>query len=124
MDGFFLGLAGRLLRISLRLCPRELPRSSPASPRKTLSITPVVLGLTQSLPLIGLRWQPGCLEQIWIAALTALWLPPAPPGPSGQASSLSLPNPETLARSDRVHCPHCHKLVLASSMARHLKLTK
>ena len=79
MAGFFLGLAGLLLGISLGLCPWEFPRISPASPQKTLSITPVVLGLTQSLPLIGLQRQPGCLEQIWIAALTALWLPPAPP---------------------------------------------
>ena len=39
---------------------------------------------------------------------------------SGQASS-ERPDPERLARSDRVHCPHCNKLVLAFSMARHLK---
>ena len=81
MDGFFLGLAGLLLGIFLGLCPREIPWSSPTSPRKAPSIPPLVLGLTQFLPLLGLRWQLGCLEQIWIAALAALWLPPAPLGP-------------------------------------------
>ena len=29
------------------LCPREIPRSSPASPWKTLSIPPLLLGYTQ-----------------------------------------------------------------------------
>ena len=81
MDKVFLGLAGVLLGISLGLRPWEIPWSSPTSPWKTPSIPPIVLGLTQSLPLLGLQWQPGCLEQIWIAALAALWLPPAPPGP-------------------------------------------
>ena len=47
MDGVFLRLAGLLLGISLGLCPREIPSSSPASPRKTPSIPPLFLGLTQ-----------------------------------------------------------------------------
>ena len=42
------GLAGLLLWISLGLRPREIPRSSPASPRKTPSIPPLLLGLTHS----------------------------------------------------------------------------
>ena len=46
----FLGLAGLLLGISLRLLPQEIPRSSPDSPRKTLSISPLLLGLTQYYP--------------------------------------------------------------------------
>ena len=46
-DGVFLGLAGLILRISLGLCPREIPRSLPASPRKTPSVPPLLLGLTQ-----------------------------------------------------------------------------
>ena len=46
MDRVFLGLAGLLLGISPGLCPREIPRSSPASPQKTLSIPPLLLGLT------------------------------------------------------------------------------
>ena len=79
--GISLGLAELLLGISPGLRPWEIPRSSPASPRKTPSIPSLVLGLTQSLPLLGLRWQPGCLEQNWISALAAHWLPPAPPGP-------------------------------------------
>ena len=33
--------------ISRGFCPLEIPRSSPASPRKTPSITPLLLGLTQ-----------------------------------------------------------------------------
>ena len=48
MDGFFLGLPGLLLGTSLGLCPREIPRSSPASPQKTPSIPPLLLGLTHS----------------------------------------------------------------------------
>ena len=48
MHGVFLGLAGLLLGISLRLCFRDIPRSSPASPWKTLSIPPLLLGLTHS----------------------------------------------------------------------------
>ena len=47
IDGIFLGLEGLLLGISLGLCPREIPRSNPASPRKTPSIPPLLLGLTQ-----------------------------------------------------------------------------
>ena len=49
MDGVFLGLAGRLLDIPLGLRPQEIPQSSPASPWKTLSIPPLLLGLTQYL---------------------------------------------------------------------------
>ena len=37
-----------LLGISLGLCPQEVPRSSSASPRKTPSITTLLLGFTQS----------------------------------------------------------------------------
>ena len=37
------------LRISLGFCPWEIPRSSPASPWKTPSIPPLLLGLTQPL---------------------------------------------------------------------------
>ena len=81
MDELFVELAGLLLEISLELRPWEIPWSSPAIPQKTPSIPPLVIGLTQSLPLLGLQWQPACLEQIWIAALAALWMPPAPPGP-------------------------------------------
>ena len=44
MDGVFLGGAGLLLRDSLGLCPREIPQSSPPSPRKTPSIAPLLLG--------------------------------------------------------------------------------
>ena len=42
--------------------PREIPRSSPASPRKTLSIPPLLLGFTQYCPVhsrqsnSGLYW--------------------------------------------------------------------
>ena len=49
MDGVVLRLAGLLLGISLGLLPREIPRSSPASPRKTTSIPPLLLGLSQSV---------------------------------------------------------------------------
>ena len=49
MDRVFLGLAGLLLGISQGRSPWEIPKSSPASPRKTLSIPPFLLGLTQSL---------------------------------------------------------------------------
>ena len=56
MDEVFVGLAGLLLEISLGLCPWEIPQSSPAIPRKTPSIPPLVLGLTHSLPLLGLQW--------------------------------------------------------------------
>ena len=44
----FLGLAGLLLGISLRLCHREIPWSSPASAWKTLSFPPLLLRLTHS----------------------------------------------------------------------------
>ena len=53
MDGVFLGLAGLLLRISLGLHPQEIPCSSPSSPWKTLSIPPLLLGLTQSIAGLG-----------------------------------------------------------------------
>ena len=46
-DRVFLGLAGLLLGISLGLRPREIPRSSLASPRKTPSFRPLLLRLTQ-----------------------------------------------------------------------------
>ena len=46
MDRVFLGLTGLLLGISFMLCPREIPQSSPASPQKTPSIPPLLLGLT------------------------------------------------------------------------------
>ena len=51
MDGVFLRLAGLLLKISLGLNPWEIPRSSPASPRKTPSIPFLLLGLTQYIIL-------------------------------------------------------------------------
>ena len=41
------GMAGLLLGISLWLRPLEIPQTSPASPRKTPSIPPLLLGLTQ-----------------------------------------------------------------------------
>ena len=41
-DPLFLG-------ISLGLCPREIPRSSPASPWETPSFPPLLLRLTQSV---------------------------------------------------------------------------
>ena len=47
MDGVFLGLAGLLLGIFLGLRLREIPQSSPSSFWKTLSIPPLLLGLTQ-----------------------------------------------------------------------------
>ena len=43
----FLGLAELLLGISLGLCPREIPQSSPASPWKTPSFPPLLLRLNQ-----------------------------------------------------------------------------
>ena len=46
MDGVFLGLAGLLPRIYLRLRLQEIPRSSPASPWKTPSIPTLLLGFT------------------------------------------------------------------------------
>ena len=46
MERVFLGLAGLLLGISLRLCPREILWSSAASPQKTPSIHALLLGLT------------------------------------------------------------------------------
>ena len=49
MDKAFLGLAELLLEISLGLHPREIPRSRPASPAKTLFIPSLLLGLTHSL---------------------------------------------------------------------------
>ena len=48
MDRVSPGPAGLLLRISLGLCPREIPWSSPVGPRKTLSNPPLLFGLTQS----------------------------------------------------------------------------
>ena len=53
MDGVFLGLAGLLLKISLGLRPQEIPWSSPARPRKTPSIPPLLLGFTQYLNAIA-----------------------------------------------------------------------
>ena len=47
--GAFLGLAELLLVISLGLCPREIPRSSPDSSQKTQSFPTLLLRLTQSL---------------------------------------------------------------------------
>ena len=47
MDRVFHGLAGLLLGIFLGLRPREIPGNSPASPWKTPSLPPVLLGLTQ-----------------------------------------------------------------------------
>ena len=52
-DGVFLGLAELLLRISLRLRPREIPRSSTASPRKTPSFPPILLRLP--IPVLGTK---------------------------------------------------------------------
>ena len=46
MERVFLGLAGLLLGISLGLRPQDISRSNPASPRKTPSIPPLLLGLT------------------------------------------------------------------------------
>ena len=48
--GVFLRMAGLLLRISLGHFSWEIPRSSPASPWKILSIPPLLLGLIQSSP--------------------------------------------------------------------------
>ena len=45
--GFSLGWQAMLLGISLGLRPQEIPRSSPASPRKTPPIPPLLLRLTQ-----------------------------------------------------------------------------
>ena len=52
MDGVFLGLARLLLGIFLGLRPWNIPRSSPASPWKTPSIPPLLLGLTEYITLI------------------------------------------------------------------------
>ena len=46
VDGVFRGLAGLLRGISGGRSPREIPRSSPASPRKTQSIPTLLLGFT------------------------------------------------------------------------------
>ena len=46
MDGVFRGLAGLLRGISRGGSPREIPRSSPVSPRKTPSILTLLLGFT------------------------------------------------------------------------------
>ena len=46
-DGDFLRLSGLLLGISLGIRPREIPRSSPASPWKTPSFPPLLLRSTQ-----------------------------------------------------------------------------
>ena len=48
MDGVFLGLAGLFLGISLGLRPQEIPWGSLASPWKTPSVPPLLLGLTHS----------------------------------------------------------------------------
>ena len=50
-DRVFLGLVGLLPRISLWLRPQEIPRSRPASPRKTPSFPPLLLRLTKYLQL-------------------------------------------------------------------------
>ena len=52
MDMVFLRLAGLLLGISLVLRPQEIPRSSSASPRKNLSIPPILLRLTQFVLIV------------------------------------------------------------------------
>ena len=44
-----LWLAGLILRISNRLCPRKFPLDSPARPRKIPSDPPLLLGLTHFL---------------------------------------------------------------------------
>ena len=46
-DGVFLGMAGLLLGIYFGLRPREILQSSTASPQRTLSVLPLLLGLTQ-----------------------------------------------------------------------------
>ena len=46
MDGVFWGLEGLLQEISRGRSSREIPRSSPDSPRKTLSITTLLIGFT------------------------------------------------------------------------------
>ena len=51
MDGVFLGLAGLLFGISLRLHPWEIPQTSPDSPCKTPFIPPLLLGLTNKIKL-------------------------------------------------------------------------
>ena len=48
MDRVFLELSGLLRGLSQGQSPWEIPLSSPASPRKILSIPPLLLGLTQS----------------------------------------------------------------------------
>ena len=58
IDGGFLGLAGLFLGISLGLRHREIPRSSPASPWKTPSIPPLLLGLTHSWFTLTVRLEP------------------------------------------------------------------
>ena len=67
-DRVFLGLAGLLLRISIGLRPREIPRSSPASPRKTPSFPPRLLRLTQYS--IVQPWQCGTLQSFTKPAVT------------------------------------------------------
>ena len=52
MDGVFRGLAGLLRGISRGQSPRKIPRSSPASPRKTLSIPTLLLGFKFYLKLV------------------------------------------------------------------------
>ena len=54
MDGVFLGLAG---------CSSEQP-CSPASPRKTPSIPPLLLGLTQSERVGGGGEEEDCSKQL------------------------------------------------------------
>ena len=46
MDGVFRGLARLLRGISLGLRTREIPQSSPVSPRKTISISTLLIGFT------------------------------------------------------------------------------
>ena len=51
-DGAFLGLAGLLLGISLRLHPWKIFWSSPAIPRKTPSFPPLLIRLTQYVTIL------------------------------------------------------------------------
>ena len=56
LSGFFLWVEGLLLWISLGLPPREVPRSSPTIPLKTLSIPPLLLGLTHPAKPTSTPW--------------------------------------------------------------------
>ena len=75
MDGVFLGLARLLLGISLRRCPRKISQSSPASPRKTLSIPTILLGLThyREHPILALR---NTLQNMASMECTVKYCPP------------------------------------------------